>query len=426
MGPPVAMFIFTLTLWMATEIYPRPFEEKSKIIVRVVMIGPADPVTLADLLNVPLNKVPKGMGGTPVNELTRELLRRGHQVRLVTASPEVTHPWEGSGPGFSIYVAPYRRSVRQRVLGGFKREIDAMASAIPPANEYDVLHAHWTYEFAAAALSRNANSLVTAHDSPWTVLRSYRHPYRLFRLGMAWGVARRVRFLCVVSPYLAQRWKRQMFFTRDIAIIPNIAPLPPLGMHPAPIDDSFISIGDGGRNKNIVTLLKAFEILRHHSPDATLELIGPGLGESDPLGMEWGGSVAGVTFRGRLDREDLWRSLMVSSVLVHPSLEECQPMALLEGMRAGIPVVAGWRSGGVAWTLADGAAGTLTDVRDPVALARAMISASRNLDHRKLNTATSLLETRYSHAAVASAYESEYAAIMRRQENSYEAGPSGA
>jgi glycosyltransferase involved in cell wall biosynthesis len=386
--------------------------------MRVIMVGPADPVALADLLDVPADSIPKGMGGTPVNELTRELVRRGHHVKLVTASPEVTHPWKGNGQGLTVYVAPYRRSTRKRVLGRFRREIVAMASAIPPADEYDVVHAHWTYEFAAAALSRNVNSLITAHDSPWTVLRSYRRPYRLFRLGMAWGVARRVRFLTVVSPYLARRWKRQMCFSGPIAVIPNIAPQPSQGMQRSPTGDSFISIGDNSRRKNIITLLQAFTILRNRLPNATLELIGPGLEEAGPIRTQWDGPVAGVVFRGKLDREDLWRALMVNAVLVHPSLEECQPMAVLEAMRAGLPVVAGRRSGGVAWTLADGAAGTLTDVTDPARLADAMMTAVRNLDLVKLTAASDLIESRYSPDAVASAYESQYIGIMRMQEHS--------
>lgn len=378
------------------------------------MVGPADPVWLADLLDTPTNCVPKGMGGTPVNELVRELVRRGHAVRLVTASPDVAEPWEGSGPNLSIYVAPSRRSPRDRVLGRFRQEISAMASAIPPASEYDVVHAHWTYEFAAAALSRDKNSLITAHDSPWTVLNYYKHPYRIFRLGMAWHVARRARFLTAVSPYLAQRWKRQMFFSGRIAVIPNIAPSPPLDVRRCPTQNSFISIGDSSKRKNILALLKAFAILRNHFPDATLQLIGPGLGESDVLCMKWNGPVAGVTFRGALDREDLWRAVQVSAVLVHPSLEETQGMTILEAMRAGLPVVAG-RHSGVTWTAGDGAAALLTDVRDTTALTDAMASALTDYDPLRLATASTLVATRYSAGAVASAYESEYVVIVKTQ-----------
>jgi glycosyltransferase involved in cell wall biosynthesis len=303
--------------------------------------------------------------------------------------------------------------VRQRLKGRFRLEIDALASAIPPAGEYDVVHAHWTYEFAAAALDRDANSLITAHDSPWTVLRYYRQLYRVFRLGMAWRVARRGRHLTVVSPWLAERWNRQMRYSGTIAVIPNMAPSPPSGMSRAPVRNSFISIGDSGRNKNMVSLLEAFAILRTRVPDATLQLVGPGLDETGTFRTSWNGPGDGVTFAGALDREALWQALMVSAVLVHPSFHEAQGVALLEGMRAGLPVVAGRRSGAAAWTLGEGAAGTLTDITDPVALAAAMESVMLKPDPAKLRAAADLIESRYSPGAVVSAYEAEYLAILR-------------
>lgn len=107
-----------------------------------------------------------------------------------------------------------------------------------------------------------------------------------------------------------------------------------------------------------------------------LDLLGPGLGSNDELAL-WAqrqGLSDAVRFGGRVGRTELLSTVRSATVMAHPSLEECQPVALLEAMRLGVPVIGGRAAGGVPWTLQEGNAGLLVDVRDPRSIARGIMS----------------------------------------------------
>ncbi len=89
-----------------------------------------------------------------------------------------------------------------------------------------------------------------------------------------------------------------------------------------------------------------------------------------------------VDFRGF--REDIWHELMEIDVLVHASISpEPFGQAVLEGMAAGLPVVAS-AAGGPAELLTDGVDGLLTPPGDVTALAGVLrrLSADRSLRER--------------------------------------------
>ena len=82
---------------------------------------------------------------------------------------------------------------------------------------------------------------------------------------------------------------------------------------------------------------------------------------------------AGIRFMGPLPYLECLTTVADSvDVLVHPSLEESQGMAVIEAMAIGLPVIAGKFSGAVPWVLADGKAGMLVDVRSAKAIAYGM------------------------------------------------------
>ncbi len=176
--------------------------------------------------------------------------------------------------------------------------------------------------------------------------------------------------LTAVSPYLADRWRREMLFKEKIEVIPNPVPLKVDGFNAhkrrrtGPV---ILSVSDGSRRKNVLTLMRAFGLLAARYPEAELRLVGNGLGPEDDLARTWlsMGRSGSVSFLGRLSREDLEAEYAQASVFCHTSLEESQGLVLLEAVQRNIPVVAGRDSGAVAWTLFDGAAGVLTDVRSP-------------------------------------------------------------
>jgi glycosyltransferase involved in cell wall biosynthesis len=343
---------------------------------RVVITGPISPADIADLLTEPdltLARSISGYRGVPTSELVRALVGMGIEVEVVTCAAEVEDGLELRGPGLRVLVGPRRQRARDLARDLFRHERRAMG-ALLRQTEGEVVHAMWTYEFAWAALDTGRPVLVTAHDAPLTILRQVRDPYRAMRAAMAYIVRTRIRNLTAVSPYLAQRWRREMLYRRPIAVIPNIAPvlLVESGARFAPNGAALIDVTDAGRRKNVRALVEALAYLRAEGRDLTLNLVGPGLAADDAFArsMRARGLGEGVEFHGTLSRASLAEVMARSTVFVHPSREEACPMSLLEAMNAGLPVVGGIRSGGVPWVLGD--AGVLVDIERPADIADAV------------------------------------------------------
>lgn len=374
--------------------------------MHVLLTGPATPSTLVDLLGprVP-SMVPAGLGGTPVNALCRALLDEGHRVTLVTVSPEVAAPAELSGDGLDVICVPWRSGARERATDLFRAERRWLTGAIADSPA-DVVHAHWTYEYALAALAAGRPTLVTVHDAPVTILRHHTDAYRLVRLAMAARVRMARPQLSAVSPYAAGRWQREMLDRRSVAVVPNIAPAapPPDPASPARI----LSVGTAAPLKNVWTGIEAFTLAAARYPGLQLRLVGPGLDGGSELAEATRSRFPGsaVEFLGPLPPGRVLSELSRASVLMHPSLEETQGMAVIEAMRCGVPVVAGRRSGGVPWTLDDGRAGLLVDVTDPSAIAGALVRLlTDDVGRQRLvDRARAVAQERYSPGAVATAY----------------------
>jgi glycosyltransferase involved in cell wall biosynthesis len=84
-----------------------------------------------------------------------------------------------------------------------------------------------------------------------------------------------------------------------------------------------------------------------------------------------GGLAGRVTFAGR--RDDVPDVLAAADLLILPSESETAPLTVLEGMAAGLPVVA-TNVGGVGEAVRDGVTGLLIEPRQPRAIAEAVLS----------------------------------------------------
>ena len=118
----------------------------------------------------------------------------------------------------------------------------------------DVVHAHWTYEFALGALKTGDRpTVITAHDAPFTVLSHMPDAYRLVRALMASMTRLKRPTLTAVSPYLAERWRREMFFRDPIDVIPNPVPASihhSQGGAASVTGPVILSVSDSSRRKN--------------------------------------------------------------------------------------------------------------------------------------------------------------------------------
>jgi glycosyltransferase involved in cell wall biosynthesis len=308
-----------------------------------------------------------------------------------------------------------RVRARERALDLFKIERRALTDEIRRQRP-DIVHAHWTYEFALAALASGLPTLVTAHDAPLTILRHYRDPYRAARLAMAVWVRVKRPQMSAVSPYLARQWQREMCWRREIPVTANIAPFGlPDGVREDPAGLRVVTVADNGQLKNVRTELEAWPIVLRSFPAAELHLVGDGLEPSGDLALwtEQHCLQQRVFWHGRLDRAEVENMIGTARLLLHPSLEESLGNTLLEAMGLGVPVVGGDMSGAVPWTV--GNAGALTDVRSPSAMAATVVDLLGDRERcRKLGEAGKRrVANVFSPEAVVTALEELYAVVLK-------------
>jgi glycosyltransferase involved in cell wall biosynthesis len=360
--------------------------------MRIAIAGPVSTESVTQVIRQSPGRMPAGYAGAPfLGTLIRELLVQGHEVSAFTLDssldPDLSEIPCAVGDAFSMHYIPCRRH-GYRYQGGHvgrivdlyalerRRLADAMRRADP-----EVIHAHWSYEFALAALSTDCPTVVTCHDVPWKVLTFKPDAYRLGKYFMARRVFAQARSLTTVSPYMAAALKASA--RCPISVVPNPLPAelvanrtPPLP-RPATSPPRLVMICNGwSRRKNPEAALRAFAFVRRRHPAARFSVLGAdfGLGERAQRWSVRNGLDGGVAFLGRVPHAQVLAALGEAHVLLHGAVEESFGMTLVEAMACGVPVVAGSVSGAVPWVLEDGAAGVLTDIRDPEAIAQAVVS----------------------------------------------------
>ncbi len=128
-------------------------------------------------------------------------------------------------------------------------------------------------------------------------------------------------------------------------------------------------------------LLEAFSRLRRDFPEATLDLVGTGPEQGSLTALiQRAGLGESVRLLGW--RDDALRIMWSADLIVHPSLHEALPSAVIEAVMLGRPLVATDVSG-VRDVLGDGEYGFIVPPADPEALWRAMSAALSGLDEAR-------------------------------------------
>jgi SAM-dependent methyltransferase len=163
-------------------------------------------------------------------------------------------------------------------------------------------------------------------------------------------------------------------------IIHNFVETPEQRRHPEPLGD-LVAVGGLERMKNQRFLLEVLAELKKGGRELTLDLFGDGPCRRDlarqarALGVE-----AQVRFRGF--RPDVREQLGGYRALVHASLKDACPLAIIEAMAAGLPVIAG-QVGGIPELYDAGSEGWLWPLDDPVKAARILVDVLDSEDERE-------------------------------------------
>lgn len=214
-------------------------------------------------------------------------------------------------------------------------------------------------------------------------------------------------FNSAASPLFAQKLKE--VFGSEFHHMPNYIDteffLPKAQPATPPI---FISIGAPAYTKGIDQLLKAFQIVVKHIPQAQLILVDkltevlPVINRLDLKGK--------VIMTGEVDRISIRDLLHSSSILVSASRMESFGMSMIEALACGRPVVATQTAGSSFIVTPE--LGEIVPQNDVNALAKAMVSMAKNLPNYEPNTLHQRIRQRFSKEMLITLWEEVYYNIL--------------
>jgi glycosyltransferase involved in cell wall biosynthesis len=348
-------------------------------------IGVIAPIATNDLLGPTERSTrpyPKGREGAPlISNLIKEYLARGYRVVAITLDDQLNDddpPFVHESPQLTYVVVPARsRTFRPngwrlgRTADFFwfeRRQLLMQLRHYQP----EVVHAHWTYEFALAGLAYDPQTIITVHDNALVIFRYVRTLNRLFHLLMARYVFRQGHMFTAVSPYMAE--SVQPWTKAKVVVVPNPVVIPArASLVKAPLSQPVISVVVNGWDdrKNSKNALLAFRVVQEQHPAAVLWAMGTAFVPNEEAAEFCRQhDVRNVVFLGPTPHDEVLQKIAASTLVLHTSLEESFGMVLVEAMAYGVPVVAGQASGAVPWVVGDGA--LLVDVTSVAEIAAAV------------------------------------------------------
>lgn len=306
---------------------------------------------------------------THVRELSRELVRRGHEVTVITADTE------GAGARASLRdVSIVRVPARSTI---FKTpSMPGLSDAIGQGR-FDIVHSHTPPPLAAWRASRVARRLRLPHVLTFHCDPEILHPLGvpivgLFRLTFGRATLRRTDELISTTASYASTSREIWNYTPTV--IPNAvdpeffspreAAARIWGTLPGTPGFRILCVGRLVEHKGIEQLIDAMAFLR---PPAELIVVGDG--ELRPaLEARARASPSGgrIHFVGRVPLEDLPEYYRACDVFALPSVSRLEAFGIvaLEAMASGLPVVAS-DIPGVREVVSEGVEGYLADPLDP-------------------------------------------------------------
>jgi len=323
-------------------------------------------------LRILLLSTSMGMGGADqqILILARDLLARGHEVRIVALAPLGPMGIEARREGIAIESLELRRG-----LGDLSRILRLVA--LLRAWRPDILHSHMVHTNLLARAVRPLvgmppllSTIHSINDGGPLRMAAYRLSNRL------------VNRFTIISRLAAERYIAiGAVPAARLDVVPNAVdtarfrPLP--GARAAlrrqlGLGDEFVwlAVGRFEEAKDYATMIAAFARLIAGRPASRLLLVGKGSLQPDvEARVRAAGLESSVRFLGvRRDVPDL---MSAADGYLLSSAWEGMPVVLLEAAAVGLPIVA-TRVGGVPEVVEDGATGYLAPPGDAEALGRAM------------------------------------------------------
>lgn len=308
-----------------------------------------------------------------VNTLILSLIKAGHYVRIFALAKKKIHVKSElveifTETPYDIYPIKYLWGIfytAKRLSNLVKTHIE----------DLDVLHAHWTYTYAYAAIpfQNKIPVFCTVRDWPSVIFKAESWKNKISWIAkyfMSEIVYKQpsINFIGN-SPYTAKLVAAKI--NKQVPIIPNS------------IKDSFVRKDETDNNnksktvlcisssndkrKNVKSLLLAFRLFNQRFPETKLTLVGPPFVSGEPVIEKWKKEelLHNVDLIGPVSHSELITYLDNAMMFVAPSKEETFGNTLLESIVRNCPIIGGKNSGAVPYVLHEGRAGYLCDVNSP-------------------------------------------------------------
>lgn len=260
----------------------------------------------------------------------------------------------------------------------FARQI---ASVVRQRNRWDLVHCqgiHTPVPLLAMLASRRANIpyLVTFHTGGHSL--RYRNALRSIQWRLAGPLLRNAVSLIGVSRFEAMMISKQARLgSKSVSVIRNGGTLPQPTEGTTVVHGRIVTIGRLERYKGHHRAIEALPYVMRDIPEAHLIVLGGGSYESelrtlaDRLGVSDRVSISQVA---PADREGMADALTKASVVAALSDYEAHPIAVMEALSVGCPVV-GYDTGGIGDLVAEGWVRGVQPGASAAAIAKTLIEA---------------------------------------------------
>ncbi|MEM2876385.1 MAG: glycosyltransferase family 4 protein, partial [Candidatus Bathyarchaeia archaeon] len=345
--------------------------------------------------------------------LSRALARMGHEVRLITLEfPGALDFEEVDG------VAVHRVRIE---LGHpdfltwvliFNHFMEKHAARVNARNRCDVIHAHdWLVSPASICLKHHlGKSLVlTMHSTEVGRSQVLRGPDSYTIDGFEWWSTFEASRVIVTSEAMRREVIEHFKLPEEkVFRIPNGVEVEKFEVdfdrrsfklkYAASDERIILFVGRLTPQKGVEHLIRAFPLILQRHPESKLVIVGDGWLSDDLRRLANStGRPSKIYFTGFLPEDELVRLLLCADVLVIPSVYEPFGIVALEGMAAGVPVVAS-NVNGLSEVIQHGRNGILTYPANPESIAWGVDQVLSNPGYAKylVENAKSEVSKRYS------------------------------
>ena len=285
---------------------------------------------------------------THVEEISKHLTNSGFTVKIYTTDPSGRLPKKQTIEGLEIF--RFRAFSPNRVYFF----APGLYSALKRIENAQIIHAHGYPNFPAlaAALAKSGNGkpfILTPHYGGYDVQTLGTSTWRIFakksyNFSMGRYILSRANAVVTVAKFEREILKQKFGVDDDrITYIPNGVNVASFKIVPKNEEDTktILYVGRLERYKGIHFLIEAFKVVKTIFPNSRLIIVGSGAYKENLIHLTSSlGLQKSVSFLENIPKEHLTQLYRSSSVFVSLSQYEGQPIALIEAMAYGLPVIA--------------------------------------------------------------------------------------